>query len=130
MSNEPYVLITADTHAGGSHAQYREYLDPQYRDAFDEWRGGYKNPALEHYGSKKLRNWDLEIRTQGPEQPGRGRRGGVPEHRAAVLPQEHRHRATAATRTLRTCARRHPRAQPLAEGFLRAKIRCAAPASA
>jgi hypothetical protein len=27
MSNEPYVLITADTHAGGSHAQYREYLD-------------------------------------------------------------------------------------------------------
>ncbi len=36
MSNEPYVLITADTHAGGSHAHYREYLDPQYRSAFDE----------------------------------------------------------------------------------------------
>ena len=27
MSQEPYTLITADTHAGGSHAQYREYLD-------------------------------------------------------------------------------------------------------
>jgi len=25
MTQEPYVLITADTHAGGSHAQYREY---------------------------------------------------------------------------------------------------------
>ena len=61
-SSEPYILITADTHAGGSHAQYREYLDPKYREAFDEWRGGYKNPALEHYGKKKLRNWDLEIR--------------------------------------------------------------------
>ena len=60
--SEPYILITADTHAGGSHAQYREYLDPKYREAFDEWRGGYKNPALEHYGKKKLRNWDLEIR--------------------------------------------------------------------
>ena len=60
MSNEPYVLITADTHAGGSHAHYREYLEPKYRDEFDAWRGGYKNPAQEHYGSKKLRNWDLD----------------------------------------------------------------------
>ncbi len=63
MSDEPYVLITADTHAGGSHAQYREYLDPAFREAFDEWRGGYKNPSEEHYGSKKMRNWDLDIRT-------------------------------------------------------------------
>ena len=70
MTNEPYILITADTHAGGSHAQYREYLDAQYRDAFDEWRGGYKNPALEHYGSKKLRNWDLEIRTKDQNSQG------------------------------------------------------------
>jgi predicted TIM-barrel fold metal-dependent hydrolase len=70
MSNEPYVLITADTHAGGSHAQYREYLEPKYRDAFDAWRGGYKNPALEHYGSKKLRNWDLAIRTRDQNSQG------------------------------------------------------------
>jgi len=63
MSNDPYILITADTHAGGSHAQYREYLDPQYRETFDEWRGGYKNPSQEHYGSKKMRNWDYDIRT-------------------------------------------------------------------
>jgi hypothetical protein len=34
MTQERYFLIIADTHAGGSHAQYREYLDP-------EWRGGY-----------------------------------------------------------------------------------------
>lgn len=64
MSNEPYILITADTHAGGNHAQYREYLDPKYRDAFDAWRGGYKNPSQEHYGSKKMRNWDYAIRTK------------------------------------------------------------------
>ena len=62
MSSDPYVLITADTHAGGSHSQYREYLDPEYREAFDDWRGGYKNPSQGHYGSKKMRNWDLEIR--------------------------------------------------------------------
>jgi predicted TIM-barrel fold metal-dependent hydrolase len=64
MQSRPYVLITADTHAGGNHAQYREYLEPGYREAFDEWRGGYKNPSQEHYGSKKMRNWDYEIRTK------------------------------------------------------------------
>lgn len=63
MSNDPYILITADTHAGGSHAQYREYLEPRWREAFDEWRGGYRNPSQQHYGTKKLRNWDLEVRT-------------------------------------------------------------------
>lgn len=63
MGNEPYLLITADTHAGGGHAHYREYLDPEYRERFDDWRGGYRNPALEHYGAKKMKNWDLAIRS-------------------------------------------------------------------
>jgi len=70
MSADPYILITADTHAGGSHAQYREYLDPEYREKFDDWRGGYKNPSQEHYGSKKMRNWDLEIRTNDQNSQG------------------------------------------------------------
>ncbi len=39
-----YTIISADTHAGGSHAQYREYLDPEYLDDFDAWRNKYKNP--------------------------------------------------------------------------------------
>jgi predicted TIM-barrel fold metal-dependent hydrolase len=69
-SQEPYILITADTHAGGSHAQYREYLDPEWRPAFDEWRGGYKNPSQEHYGSRKLRNWDFDIRTKDQDSQG------------------------------------------------------------
>src|SRR5579859_3619380 len=70
MSQEPYVLITADTHAGGSHAQYREYLDPGYRPQFDEWRGGYRNPEQKHYGEKKLRNWDFDIRTRDQDSQG------------------------------------------------------------
>src|SRR5262245_31424752 len=52
----PYTIITADTHAGGSHEQYREYLDPAYREEFDAWRGQYKNPW------KDLRNTDLRVR--------------------------------------------------------------------
>jgi len=70
MSDDPYLLITADTHAGGSHAQYREYLDPAYRDAFDEWRGGYRNPSQEHYGKKKLRNWDFDLRAEDQNSQG------------------------------------------------------------
>ncbi|NJN51314.1 MAG: hypothetical protein HC809_05565 [Gammaproteobacteria bacterium] len=70
MQDDPYLLITADTHAGGSHAQYREYLEPKYRDAFDEWRGGYRNPSQEHYGRKKLRNWDLAVRTEDQNSQG------------------------------------------------------------
>ncbi|MDE0991177.1 MAG: amidohydrolase family protein [Pseudomonadales bacterium] len=70
MNNDPYLLITADTHAGGSHEQYREYLDPGYREQFDAWRGGYKNPSQAHYGNKKKRNWDLDIRTSDQNSQG------------------------------------------------------------
>ena len=57
MSTAPnYTIISADTHAGGSHEQYREFLDPAWREAFDEWRGRYKNPW------KDLRNTDLRVR--------------------------------------------------------------------
>ena len=34
-----YTIVTADSHAGGSHAAYREYLDPKYHEDFDAWRG-------------------------------------------------------------------------------------------
>mgnify|MGYP001555502171 FL=1 len=70
MSQEPYTLITADTHAGGSHAQYREYLDPHWSEPFDEWRGGYRNPSPGHYGPKKLRTWDFEVRPRDQNSQG------------------------------------------------------------
>lgn len=57
-----YTLISADTHAGGSHAQYREYLDAKYHGAFDEWRGRYKNPFHDLGDDRRLRNWDDEMR--------------------------------------------------------------------
>ncbi|MCP2337047.1 amidohydrolase family protein [Actinomadura rupiterrae] len=33
--DEPYLIISADTHAGLPTAEYRPYLDPAYREAFD-----------------------------------------------------------------------------------------------
>ncbi len=61
-AGSPYVVISADTHAGASVQTYRDYLDPKYRELFDDWRGTYKNPQRKHIGSKKHKNWDDEER--------------------------------------------------------------------
>lgn len=58
VESRPYVVITADTHAGAQVDAYRAYLDPQWRAAFDEWRGAYRNPSKKLLGTKKTKNWD------------------------------------------------------------------------
>ena len=69
--SEHYTIISADTHAGGSHEQYREYLDPQYRQAFDDWRGEYKNPWKDlRDTSLRVRNWDDDVRNEQQEADG------------------------------------------------------------
>ena len=61
--DDRYVVITADSHAGGSHAQYREFLDPAYRDQFDAWREKYKNPFKDLKDTDlRIRNWDGDVR--------------------------------------------------------------------
>ena len=60
--SDRYTLISADTHAGGSHAAYRDYLDPEFLDDFDAWRGKYKNPFSDLGDQRRLRNWDDEMR--------------------------------------------------------------------
>ena len=63
-SQTPYTVITADTHAGASIDAYRDYLDPEFRDAFDEWRGTKRNPSKKHLGGKKIKNWDTDVRRE------------------------------------------------------------------
>lgn len=36
MVTENYLIISSDTHAGLPDVQYKEYLEPRYRGAFDE----------------------------------------------------------------------------------------------
>ena len=60
--SDHYTIITADSHAGGSHAQYREYLDPKYRNDFDAWRGKYRNPFKDLKDDRRERNWDSDRR--------------------------------------------------------------------
>jgi len=68
--SDRYTIISAHTHAGGSHAAYREYLDPKYLDDFDAWRAKYKNPFKDLGDNRRLRNWDNEMRTTQQLQDG------------------------------------------------------------
>ena len=61
-SSQHYTIISSDTHAGGSHAQYREFLDKKYVDDFDAWRDKYKNPFKDLGDQRRYRNWDDEMR--------------------------------------------------------------------
>lgn len=36
-SDQPYVIVSSDTHAGLQVEEYREYLDPAFLPQFDEW---------------------------------------------------------------------------------------------
>jgi predicted TIM-barrel fold metal-dependent hydrolase len=69
-ASERYTIITADSHAGGSHAQYREYLDPRYHEEFDAWRGKYKNPYKDLGDTRRYRNWDNEMRVSQQQEDG------------------------------------------------------------
>jgi predicted TIM-barrel fold metal-dependent hydrolase len=57
-----YVVISADCHGGGSMDQYRDYLDPEWRDEFDAWREQYRNPFRDLQGGGRTRNWDSDLR--------------------------------------------------------------------
>jgi predicted TIM-barrel fold metal-dependent hydrolase len=65
-----YTVISSDTHAGGSHAMYREFLDPKYLDDFDAWRGKYKNPFSDLGDKRRYRNWDDEMRNSQQDADG------------------------------------------------------------
>jgi predicted TIM-barrel fold metal-dependent hydrolase len=69
-ADEHYTIISSDCHAGGSHAAYREYLDPKYHEDFDAWRGKYKNPYKDLGDNRRLRNWDNDMRNSQQEADG------------------------------------------------------------
>jgi predicted TIM-barrel fold metal-dependent hydrolase len=68
--SDRYTIISSDTHAGGSHASYREFLDPKYHDDFDAWRGEYKNPFKDLGDNRRYRNWDDDMRNGQQDEDG------------------------------------------------------------
>ncbi len=65
-----YTIISADCHAGGSHEQYREYLEAEWVPEFDAWRGEYSNPFRDLQDDGRSRNWDDERRVGDLEKDG------------------------------------------------------------
>ena len=71
MTADRYTIISSDTHAGGSHADYREHLDPAYLEDFDAWRNKYKNPYRDLKDTDlRIRNWDDDLRNEQQEADG------------------------------------------------------------
>jgi predicted TIM-barrel fold metal-dependent hydrolase len=70
VSEDRYVVISADCHAGGNMDAYRGYLDPEYLEDFDAWRGRYQNPFRDLQGDGRNRNWDDDRRIAEQEADG------------------------------------------------------------
>ena len=73
MSNattDRYTIISADCHAGGSHEQYRDFLEARYLPDFDAWRNKYKNPFRDLQDGGRIRNWDDTRRIGDQEDDG------------------------------------------------------------
>jgi predicted TIM-barrel fold metal-dependent hydrolase len=72
-SSDHYVVISADGHAGASMDTYRDYLDPSFRDDFDDWRKAYSNPFADLKDTESLeyqRNFDDALRQKDVEGDG------------------------------------------------------------
>jgi predicted TIM-barrel fold metal-dependent hydrolase len=67
---ERYTVISADCHAGGEIEEYRDFLDPQYRDEFDRWLVDYVCPYEDLLGPDGSRNWDSDRRLADLESDG------------------------------------------------------------
>ncbi|ONH32448.1 amidohydrolase family protein [Pseudofrankia asymbiotica] len=66
--SDKYLLISTDTHAGLPPEQYREYIDPKYREAFDEAQAADVTAAAlvaEDDHQRFLAEWNSEIGDHG-----------------------------------------------------------------
>lgn len=69
-SDERYIVISADGHAGGNIPDYRPYLASKWHDDFDAWMADYENPYEDLAGDLGARNWDSDRRMADLEADG------------------------------------------------------------
>ncbi|HET6875097.1 MAG TPA: amidohydrolase family protein [Acidimicrobiales bacterium] len=65
-----YTVISADCHAGADLLEYRAYLDPDYREDFDNWASTYVNPYQDLSEPEAERNWNSERRNADLDREG------------------------------------------------------------
>lgn len=62
MSDDRYLIISSDTHAGADIPGYRPYLDAEWLDEFDAWAAAYSSPYDDLVTATADRNWDSDLR--------------------------------------------------------------------
>ena len=101
--------------------QYREFLEPEVPRRLRRLAGQVQEPVQgPRRHQRRVRNWDDEHAQLAAGRRRRRRRGHLPEHGAAVLPELRAVRPAAEARGVRAPAGRHPGPQPLAGRLLRA----------
>jgi len=71
--DDRYVVISSDCHAGAPMDTYREYLDPSFRQEYDEWKATFENPFADLGDTESRdyrRNFDHTIRQADLEHDG------------------------------------------------------------
>lgn len=61
-SNDPYVIVSSDTHAGLQVEEYRDYLESAYHPQFDEWvleRHNHRR-LVEEVNGEYVAQWETE----------------------------------------------------------------------
>ena len=98
-TEDRYIVMSADGHAGNEMHAYRDYLERRYLDDFDAWAAEYRVPYPDLEGPDASRNWDSDRRLAETRSRRHRRRGAVPQHRAALLSRSPRSRRARRPRT-------------------------------
>jgi predicted TIM-barrel fold metal-dependent hydrolase len=68
--SDRYTVISSDCHAGADLHDYRRYLDPEFRDEFDDWAATFVNPFADQVEPDAVRNWDGDRRNRDLDEQG------------------------------------------------------------
>ena len=69
-TDDRYVVVSADCHAGADLRDYRPFLESAYLDEFDRWADAYVNPFGDLVRPDANRNWDDAVRNAALEADG------------------------------------------------------------
>ncbi len=69
-TNDRYIVISSDCHAGADLPGYRPYLESRWHEDFDAWAATYEVPYEDLLGEKGARNWDSDRRLRDLESDG------------------------------------------------------------
>jgi predicted TIM-barrel fold metal-dependent hydrolase len=65
-----YTVVSSDCHAGAALLEYRDYLDPAFRDDFDDWASTYVSPFQDLSAPEAAHNWDDAVRNAALDEDG------------------------------------------------------------